>query len=144
MAGTVRLHEGAQFSPFRPCTGSELAKFTRLIGPGAGGVKVPAVDLNAIAEKTAVPLKLDRTVTDGADTVPEAFIKAPSPLGRVSQGDGQPFHEPGAVPSRNSMTKSVADKDSEAPEHVPEQVVLDALPVSKEAVEPAGGMTSAN
>ncbi|HKW64885.1 MAG TPA: hypothetical protein VJN89_20185 [Candidatus Acidoferrum sp.] len=121
-----------------------MTKLTMLNGPTAGGVKLPSEDLKAIAEKTAVPLNPERTETDGAATVPVAFSNAPSPLAKVNQGEGQPFHEPGAVPSRNSITKSVADKESEVPEQVPEQVRLVAFPVSKEAVDPAGGMTSAN
>jgi len=100
-----------------------------------------------MAENTAVPLKPGLTVTVGAETVPVALTNAPSPEGRVSQGEGQPFQDPGAVPSKNSITKSVEDRDNEAPVQVagvPEQVVLMPVPVSKEAVEPDGGNNSKN
>ena len=90
MAGTARLQEGAQFNPFRPDAGSGSTKLTRLIGPGAGGVKLPAVDLNAITAPVLNVFALDDHIIPpdcsralGAKVGSKDYTEIPLPGGHV-------------------------------------------------------------
>src|SRR6266851_3420438 len=87
--------------------------FTTEIGCGGGGVKDPAVDLNAMPTNVP-PVPLVTTV--GADETPlGAFRYTPSPSGRVVYGELQPFQGPGLFPCMICRTASVALRVSPTP-----------------------------
>jgi hypothetical protein len=130
--GTVREHDGLQLTPVG------FVKFDIENG-AAGGVKDPAVDLNASAVITPPPGAC--TVTVGA--VPLVAAKfMPLPMTSVVYGALQEFQAAAPLPPSICMTASVALRVSPTPVQVMHETDDVDPEASRDAVEPDGGRIS--